>query len=974
MSNKPISSLEVRTQDLTGADLMLISQFTAAGWRSAQVTLEDFFTEMFQPGSYAGQIIVNMQSEINQLDSRMDMHEHPELNTADPNYDPHFGFFLRLVTKVASNSGLVGDGRAATPLALDYTYLNTVYARSSTIVDNLTSTSAETPLSANMGRALNVAKTNISETRQNFGENIVSLIATTGYNFNNALPGDYVYLNKQTATAANSPPFEYSTTFTECSINTSGQRFQIARDYQTGQIAVRALQNSTWSAWRKQLMEGDVGAGTTVGSAHTLSTPRNINGVGFDGSADITIFAEKKFIGTIAADAEENAATAPGFYSYTSGNTVTGLAALGVGGYVDVRVIGSLVHQIRHTRSEVVYAEDVVGSRSAQRSKLGAGAWTPWLPVGLRGLAASTTGYGVTKLNNTLTSTVVDEALTAAQGKVLKDTKVDITAIRDVFGNRPVDLIVPAGYNFNNIMPGEFVFYDGDAITTNPPPFVYCSVYCERSYNETGERTVTARDYITGRIATRGRNNNSWSTWQTHLVAVDVANAITTHKAETDPHPQYVTTAELAEATADGLTEHVLDLSTAAFDANTYYPVTVAITGKGRCSFEIDTPLWYAAAPWSTHGSGTISVIAKWSEYPSVWGSNNIDRTIDVAGFLWCVNSPVISITQLTSSSTAVFFLRGKTKYRVRMTKTLVPVIRTASYSISSQTVAPKVFDNTAPISIMNDKIGQYHLTDPNPHPQYLLASTGSTQYYPKTGGTVTGDIVAGTPAAPRVVYAYGNITSEKTVRGLDIVATNSLKSEGWIESQHLRLRNAVYPSRLQIIPGLNAVSYTIDNLSPLEQGEHVFWNPIRSTWGYGDLFSGQAVNLRWDVSNTTTVIGEVVVSYVVFNSKVNWYAGLEQFNVRYCQVSVDYILWNNPGEVSSKFNFPLTFARPPVVVATRKTWDKDSAGTMNDADGGALVQFVNTTYCYISCQVFNSNSTGSLRGFTLQISGWVYA
>ena len=47
MTNKPISSLEVRTQDLTGADLMLISQFTAAGWKSAQVTLEDFFIEMF---------------------------------------------------------------------------------------------------------------------------------------------------------------------------------------------------------------------------------------------------------------------------------------------------------------------------------------------------------------------------------------------------------------------------------------------------------------------------------------------------------------------------------------------------------------------------------------------------------------------------------------------------------------------------------------------------------------------------------------------------------------------------------------------------------------------------------------------------------------------------------------------------------------------------------------------------------------
>ena len=39
MSNKPLSNLSLREQDLTGADLMLISQLTAAGWKSAQVTL-----------------------------------------------------------------------------------------------------------------------------------------------------------------------------------------------------------------------------------------------------------------------------------------------------------------------------------------------------------------------------------------------------------------------------------------------------------------------------------------------------------------------------------------------------------------------------------------------------------------------------------------------------------------------------------------------------------------------------------------------------------------------------------------------------------------------------------------------------------------------------------------------------------------------------------------------------------------------
>ena len=72
----------------------------------------------------------------------------------------------------------------------------------------------------NMGRALNVAKSEISDVRKNFGGNVVTTVATTGYNMNNAMPGDYVYVDKNTATVTNAPPFQYSTTFTECSHTT----------------------------------------------------------------------------------------------------------------------------------------------------------------------------------------------------------------------------------------------------------------------------------------------------------------------------------------------------------------------------------------------------------------------------------------------------------------------------------------------------------------------------------------------------------------------------------------------------------------------------------------------------------------------------------------------------------------------------------------------------------------------------------
>ena len=124
MSNKSLSNLSLREQELTGNDLMLVSQLTAAGWKSAQVTLEDFFVEMFKPTNSAGQLIQNIQNELNTLENRFDLHENPALNTTDPNYDPHAGFYLRQITKLASNSGLAGNGRPTDPLGLDYNYLN----------------------------------------------------------------------------------------------------------------------------------------------------------------------------------------------------------------------------------------------------------------------------------------------------------------------------------------------------------------------------------------------------------------------------------------------------------------------------------------------------------------------------------------------------------------------------------------------------------------------------------------------------------------------------------------------------------------------------------------------------------------------------------------------------------------------------------------------------------------------------------
>lgn len=118
-----------------------------------------------------------------------------------------------------------------------------------------------------------------------------------------------------------------------------------------------------------------------------------------------------------------------------------------------------------------------------------------------------------------------NKLLSAEQGKKLQDDKVDKAFIRKTFGGTYAP-IVWAGYNFNDIMPGDYIFHDVSIATVNPPPFIYASVYCEGVLDSNEQRFVIARDYFTGQIATRGRQNNSWSEWQAHALKTDnVASA-----------------------------------------------------------------------------------------------------------------------------------------------------------------------------------------------------------------------------------------------------------------------------------------------------------------------------------------------------------------------------------------------------------------------------------------------------------------
>ncbi len=89
-----------------------------------------------------------------------------------------------------------------------------------------------------------------------------------------------------------------------------------------------------------------------------------------------------------------------------------------------------------------------------------------------------------------------------------------ISEIRKRFGEVP-PIRAPTGYDYNNIQAGDYLFCDNETVGyVNKPPFDYCTVTCEASLYGNGQLLVTARDYFTGEIAVRAKQNNNWSLWQ----------------------------------------------------------------------------------------------------------------------------------------------------------------------------------------------------------------------------------------------------------------------------------------------------------------------------------------------------------------------------------------------------------------------------------------------------------------------------
>lgn len=136
-----------------------------------------------------------------------------------------------------------------------------------------------------------------------------------------------------------------------------------------------------------------------------------------------------------------------------------------------------------------------------------------------------------------------------------------------------------------------------------------------------------------------------------------------------------------------GMQETTIDAT--GLNANTYYPVTFALDRRSTVRIEFLTALdSYTKPAWSTHSSGfSVRLIVEVNG--DGWGISNLNTTVYEADYRWASAPPVAGLGQMTNSSTEYVYVRGGGRYRIRTSHGVVPVLRTSSYTISSQTIAP---------------------------------------------------------------------------------------------------------------------------------------------------------------------------------------------------------------------------------------------------------------------------------------------
>lgn len=149
-------------------------------------------------------------------------------------------------------------------------------------------------------------------------------------------------------------------------------------------------------------------------------------------------------------------------------------------------------------------------------------------------------------------------------------------------------------------------------------------------------------------------------------------------------------------AMGDNFTTYTV-IDATALDENTWYPVTFDASRKNLKIMLFNQ--WNGGNPsWATHSTKNYGCVKIWETTGNGWGELGVYRKVYLSVFTYTNTDPVRGIGQLGNSSTEYVYVRGGGKYNFYTSHNVVPVLRTSTYTVASQSIAPTT---TAPAEIV---------------------------------------------------------------------------------------------------------------------------------------------------------------------------------------------------------------------------------------------------------------------------------
>ena len=338
--------------------------------------------------------------------------------------------------------------------------------------------------------------------------------------------------------------------------------------------------------------------------------------------------------------------------------------------------------------------------------------------------AGASGGSGSITIVDALTSTATDAALSANQGRILREL-IDnvgggVTNWADLEGKPNWITDTKPSYSWSEIGSKPSTFTP----STHTHNYASTVKVGSTSYNISGN-TISLPAYPTVPSALKNPNALTISLNGTsqgaydgsaaksfNITAASVGAAASSHNHNSSYVSSLGTNGNYLTWTKNGTTNNItvpyasnsdkldgmnhtdfesyklVTIDASGLNNNTWYPVTMVIGNSQQTRIRIEGNT-NANATWNSRSDKNMALILDYTVNGSQWGWTQVVRTIHAyqegAGTSSCLRG----LGQLTNSSTEYVYVRGGAKYNFYVSRFITPTLRTSTYTTSSQSVAP---------------------------------------------------------------------------------------------------------------------------------------------------------------------------------------------------------------------------------------------------------------------------------------------